>query len=107
MAKLAPGLSFRVANTLKGDGTEMAVQLRFNSLEDFEPAKIVEQVEPLKVLLEARNKLRDLLTASDRSPKLESELERILQNAEDQKKLAAELGSAASADGQPTKGDNA
>jgi type VI secretion system protein ImpB len=106
MAQLSPGLNLKVPNTLKGDGSEMSVQLNFGSMEDFEPARIVEQVEPLKILLEARNKLRDLLSATDRSPKLESELERILQNTEEQKKLAGELGSsgAASTGGKPSAG---
>ena len=40
----------------------MAVQLKFNSMDDFEPARVVEQVEPLRKLLETRDKLRDLLT---------------------------------------------
>ena len=50
MARMAPGLEFRVANTLAEDGSEMAVRLKFNSMQDFEPARIVEQVEPLKKL---------------------------------------------------------
>ena len=37
MARMTPGLEFRVANTLEGDGSEMAVKLKFNSLEDFGP----------------------------------------------------------------------
>ncbi len=37
MARMTPGLEFRVANTLKGDGSEMAVKLQFNSLEDLRP----------------------------------------------------------------------
>ena len=58
----------------------MAVQLKFNSMDDFEPAKVVEQVEPLKKLMETRDKLRDLLTKVDRSDDLESLLERVLKN---------------------------
>src|SRR5262245_22951615 len=67
LARMTPGLNFRVEHTLAADGSEMAVQLKFNSIEDFEPAKVVDQVEPLKKLLETRNKLRDLLTNVDRS----------------------------------------
>ena len=37
MARMTPGLEFRVANTLAGDGSEMAVKLQFNSLEDLGP----------------------------------------------------------------------
>lgn len=92
MARMTPGLNMRVENTLKGDGTEMAVQLKFQSMEDFEPARVVEQVEPLRKLLETRNKLRDLLTKVDRSDDLEALLEKLLQNGEEIKKVSSELG---------------
>jgi type VI secretion system protein ImpB len=70
----------------------MAVKLKFSSIEDFEPAKIVEQVEPLRKLLDTRNRLRELLSAVDRADGLEGELEKLLQDAEQVKKLAGELG---------------
>src|SRR5262245_28530669 len=95
MARMTPGASFRVENTLKGDGSEIAVGLKFNSIEDFEPARIVEQVEPLKKLLATRDKLRDLLTKVDRSEDLEGLLERVLQNTDELKKLSADLNSQA------------
>src|SRR5215210_4131138 len=41
MARMTPGLNLRVENTLKGDGSELAVQLKFRSMEDFEPARVV------------------------------------------------------------------
>jgi len=92
MARMTPGLEFRVTNTLKGDGSEMAVKLKLNALEDFDPGRVVQQVEPLKKLLETRDKLRDLLTKVDRSDELETLLERILKSDEDIKKLSTELG---------------
>jgi len=100
MTRMTPGLEFRVENTLKNDGTEMAVKLQFNSMADFEPGRIVEQVEPLKKLMETRDKLRDLLTKVDRSDELEGLLEKILQNKESISKLAGELGTAGSSDGE-------
>jgi type VI secretion system protein ImpB len=105
MSRMTPGLTFRVANTLKGDGSEMAVDLKFNAIEDFEPAKIVDQVEPLRKLLETRNKLRDLLTNVDKSDKLEPEIEEILRNTEKIQALAGELGSAAPASKDEEGGD--
>ena len=42
MARMTPGLNMRVENTLKGDGSELGVQLKFNSMEDFEPANVVQ-----------------------------------------------------------------
>lgn len=92
MTKFAPGLGFRVKNTLKDDGSEMAVALKFKSMEDFEPAKVVDQVEPLRKLMESRDKLRDLLTKVDRSDELENLLERVLSETQGMEQLKADLG---------------
>jgi type VI secretion system protein ImpB len=92
MARMTPGLNLKAENTLAGDGSEMAVQLKFNSIEDFEPAKVAQQVEPLRKLRETRDKLRDLLTKVDRSEDLETVLEQVLENTDQLKNLAAELG---------------
>jgi type VI secretion system protein ImpB len=91
MSRLGPAMNAKVENTLTGEG-EIAVNLKFNSMDDFDPAKIVEQVEPLKKLLETRNKLKDLLTKADNSENLQDLLEQILQNETDVKKLASDLG---------------
>lgn len=92
MKAMTPGLNMKVENTLKGDGSELSVQLKFNSIEDFEPARVVQQVEPLRKLLETRNKLRDLATKVDRSEALENELEQLLKNQDALKEVAGKLG---------------
>lgn len=92
MKRMTPGLNMRVENTLKGDNSEMAVSLKFTSLEDFEPANVVKQVEPLRKLLETRDKLRDLASKVDRSEGLERILENVLQNTDELKKLGDQLG---------------
>jgi type VI secretion system protein ImpB len=92
MNRMTPGLNLKVENTLKGDGSEMGVQLKFKSLDDFAPANVVKQVDPLRKLLETRDKLRDLLTKVDRSQDLENILEQVLENTDQLKKLSAELG---------------
>ena len=92
MKRMTPGLQFRVQNTLDDKGGELSVNLKFESLEDFSPGRVAQQVEPLKKLLETRDKLRDLLTKVDRSDELEGLLEKVLRNQEDIKKLAGELG---------------
>jgi type VI secretion system protein ImpB len=98
MARMTPGLNLRVENTLKGDGSELGVQLKFRSMEDFEPANVVRQFEPLRKLLETRDKLRDLLTKVDRSEDLENVLEQVLQNTDQLKKLSSDLGLPADAE---------
>jgi type VI secretion system protein ImpB len=92
MSKINPQLLLKVENTLEGDGSEMSVNLDFKDMEDFEPHRLVEQVEPLKKLLETRNKLRDLLTKADRSEDLEKILEDVLSNTEALSSLSSELG---------------
>ena len=70
----------------------MAVDLKFNSIEDFEPGRVVEQVPALKALMETRNKLRDLMSKVDRSEELENLLEQVLQNEGELKSLSGQLG---------------
>ncbi|MBA57176.1 MAG: type VI secretion system contractile sheath small subunit [Pseudomonadales bacterium] len=92
MGNVNPTVSMKVENTLAGDDSEMAVDLSFKSMDDFDPTAIVNQVEPLKQLLEARNKLRDLMSKADRSEALEGILEDILQNADKVASISTELG---------------
>lgn len=92
MQRMTPGLNMRVENTIAGDDSEMAVQLKFNSMDDFDPIRVAQQVEPLRKLLETRDKLRDLLTNIDRSEDLENLLNEVLDSTDLQKKLATELG---------------
>lgn len=103
LERMTPGLNLKVDNTLKGDGSQMAVDLKFSSIEDFDPGKVVDQVEPLRKLLETRNKLRDLMTKVDRSEELEGLLEQVLQNSEDLNRMAGDLGIEASADADDSK----
>lgn len=92
LGKVSPSLDLKVDNTIADDDSETSVQLKFNSMEDFEPHKIVDQVPALKSLLETRNKLRDLLTKADRSEELEAILEDVLSNTEALQSLSDELG---------------
>lgn len=93
MNRLNAGLNLRVKNTLRDDGSEMLVQLQFNSMDDFSPARVANQVEPLRDLLEKRNRLRDLLATTDRSEDLKAVLERVWKNTEDMKELSQKSAS--------------
>jgi type VI secretion system protein ImpB len=92
MKRLRPELNMRVENTLADDGSEMAVQMKFNSMDDFSPAQVARKVEPLRKLLETRDNLRDLLTKIDRSDELETLLEQVISDDGKLKGLAGELG---------------
>ncbi|ERK98352.1 type VI secretion protein [Pseudomonas putida LF54] len=89
---IKPRLTYRVDNTLAKNGTQLGVELNFNSLEDFEPQNVVKQVEPLRKLLEVRNKLADLRNKMGGNDKLEELLMDVLQNTEKLKTLGKEFG---------------
>ncbi|MDQ1816765.1 type VI secretion system contractile sheath small subunit [Massilia sp. CCM 9210] len=93
MKGVEPRAAYRVNNTLTGEGGKFAVDLKFKSMEDFRPEAVVQQVEPLRKLLEARTKLADLRNKLAGNDKLEDILNDVLSNTE---KLA-ELGQHANA----------
>lgn len=93
MARLEPGVKMKVDDVLSGEeGKQFGVDLKFRSMEDFEPEKIVEQVEPLRKLMETRNQLRDLMAKADGSEELELLLEQILNDEGKLSELQAQLG---------------
>jgi type VI secretion system protein ImpB len=92
MAGMKPRVAFTTDNKLQDDGSKIGVDLKFNSIEDFEPDNIVQQVEPLRKLVEARQKLSDLRSKMDGNDKLESMLNDVISNADKQKELSSALG---------------
>lgn len=84
---MAPRTTFRVPNKISEDGGEFAVELKFKGIDDFRPESIVEQVEPLRKLLEARSKLADLRNKLAGNEKLEDLLSDVLNNTEQLKQL--------------------
>lgn len=77
-----PRAVYRVPNKLNDKGGEFAVDLKFKSMEDFRPEAVVQQVEPLRKLLEARTKLADLRNKLAGNEKLEDILSDVLSNTE-------------------------
>lgn len=86
MEGMAPRAAYRAQNTLTGDG-EIAVEMTFKSIDDFRPEAVVQQVEPLRKLLEARTKLADLRNKVAGNEKLEDLLNDVLANTEQLKQL--------------------
>ncbi len=92
LSGMKPRLAYRADNKLANDGSQMNVELRFNSLQDFEPDQVVQQVEPLRKLVEGRKRLSDLLSKMDGNDKLEEILGDIMQNTGQQEQLSKSLG---------------
>jgi len=79
LSSMSPRVQMRVDNTLTGEG-ELSVELEFNKLSDFEPESIVNQVAPLKKLLEVRGKLKDLQSRAEGNDRLEEMLNAVIEN---------------------------
>ena len=90
MQSLAPRANFQVENTLTEEGGRMAVDLTFNSMQDFRPENVVQQVDPLRKLVEARERLTDLRNKISNNERLEDLLDEVLQNTDQVRRLSAE-----------------
>jgi len=88
MKSLKPRAAFSVPNTLTGEGN-LAVDITFESMDDFSPAAIAAKVEPLRKLLEARTQLSNLLTYMDGKTGAEELIAKVMQDPALLKTLAA------------------
>jgi len=76
---MKPRVTFAVPNKLTGEG-QLAVDLTFESMDDFSPAAIAKKVEPLAKLLEARTQLSNLVTYMDGKAGAEKLITQALQD---------------------------
>jgi len=89
MKSMKPRAAFTVPNTLTGEGN-LAVDITFESMDDFSPAAIAAKVEPLKELLDARTQLSNLMTYMDGKTGAEDLISKIMQDPALLKTLAAQ-----------------
>jgi type VI secretion system protein ImpB len=82
LRKTKPRLAFRVPNRLKDDDSTLGVELQFGHMDDFRPDNVARQVEPLRKLVEARQKLNELAIRVKSSDDLEDLLQKVLQSTE-------------------------
>jgi type VI secretion system protein ImpB len=89
-------LSFTAQNKLTSDPNagEIPVDLRFESLNDFSPERVAQQVEPLKKLLDLRGKLADLRGSLQGNDKLDAILQATLNDQQKMTQLKSEIGPA-------------
>lgn len=90
MAKIEPRLAYKVDNRIANDDTKIGVELRFKSLDDFEPAAVAKQIPPLRKLLEARNALSNLRSSLIGNDKLDTMLQEVISNTEALQRIGVE-----------------
>jgi len=92
MKKIEPRLAFKVPNCLTEDDTKLNVELQFDNMDDFQPAKIAQQITPLRKLLDLRNSLANIRSSMIGNDKLEGLLQEVLQNQEMLHQAGSEAG---------------
>lgn len=96
LAAMKPHLSFRVENKISDDpeAGQVNVDLRFRSMDDFQPTQVAKQIKPLNDLLELRTKLSDLRGSLQGNDKLEDLLQNALRDSAQLDKLKGEIAQA-------------
>lgn len=89
---MKPRLAYRVDNKLTEEDTKLAVELRFKSMDDFHPERVAGQIEPLRKMVEARQKLSDLLNKLDGNDKLDELLQGVIASTESLQQIGKEAG---------------
>lgn len=89
LKSMKPRVSFQVPNTLTADGGNLAVDVTFESMQDFSPAAVAAKIGPLQKLLEARKQLDNLLTYMDGKSDAQDLVGKVLADPALLKSLAA------------------
>jgi type VI secretion system protein ImpB len=102
---MKPRLAFKVDNRMEDDDSKIGVELTFNSLDDFHPERIAQQIEPVRKLVEARKKLYNLLGKLDGNDKLETLLQDVISNTDKLEKLNQQSTQSGDGAQAPADGD--
>lgn len=88
MKAMKPRVAFQVPNKLTGEGN-IAVDMTFESMDDFSPAAVAAKVDGLKQMLEARQQLANLVTYMDGKTGAEDLIAKVVKDEALLKALAA------------------
>jgi type VI secretion system protein ImpB len=89
---MKPRVAYRVDNKLTEEEGQVAVELRFKSMDDFHPERVAEQVGPIRKLVEARKKLSEMLNKLDGNDKLDELLQEIISSTDSLEQLGKQAG---------------
>jgi type VI secretion system protein ImpB len=102
LSKSGARIATRVPNKLTEEDSQLSVECRFESMEDFEPENVAKQIPALRELLQMRTQLSNLLGKLEGNDQLESLLNEVLNNSEAAKSLASEISTETTADDDST-----
>ena len=105
LKSMKPRAAFHVPNTLTGEGN-LAVDITFESMDDFSPAAVARKVDSLSKLLEARTQLSNLLTYMDGKTGAEQLVGKILNDPALLQSLASAPKPSDAPDGGPAEAED-
>ena len=88
MKAMKPRVAFQVPNVLTNDGN-ISVDITFENMNDFSPAKVAEKVDALNKLLQTRTELSNLITYMDGKGGAEKKINELLNDPALLKSLVA------------------
>ena len=84
-------IQFNVENRFDVESDEMALELKFENMKDFEPENVVRQVPELNKLMELRNALTALKGPLGNVPAFRRKLEEMMLDKDSREQLLAEI----------------
>ena len=93
LKSMKPHLNFTVDNLLSEESNagKIGVDLKFESMDDFSPERVAQQVDPLRKLLDLRQQLADLRGSLQGNDKLDEVIQASLSSEEARNKLKTEI----------------
>ena len=89
MKAMKPRVAFQVPNVLTEEGGNISVDITFENMDDFSPARVAEKVDALNKLLQTRTELSNLITYMDGKGGAEKKINELLNDPALLKSLAA------------------
>lgn len=86
------GMTLQVDNVVKPENKELAVNLRFDSMRDFEPEQVARQIPELRELLELREALTELKGPLSQNAEFRKRLQKLLDDENQRSSILDEIG---------------
>ncbi len=99
---MAPRVRYSVENKLRDDGSDIAVDLEFDSFKSFKPESVAQNIPQLNDMLAMRSLLKDLKSNLLDNSKFRRELERIVKNQPELEALMTQLQDLVPLEGEDT-----
>ena len=102
---LSPEAKLVVPNELAGDGSDIAVNLKFDSMKSFHPDQVANQVPELHSMMAMRNLLKDLKANLLDNARFRKELEKIVRNQPELEGLKVQLEKMVAGESAPAQSE--